>query len=680
MKIHMKQMALLVLSALMLSACTNTPNDQMADSQTITNTTTHAIQTTELTNGKDPGTSKEPYTVLEGKLMEYNDRVQSGKDGVVALANGEELTNGSFSADVIVNSDQKAALIFGYSKEGSKEQYYRFGVNKSAQRVELELVTNGKAKRLYSNYLSAGYGNSNSYPYRVVIEDSTAYCYFWNTLYAVQNLETAGSKVGVYAESGRATFKNISVTEGAKHDTPDTLIYGHSYMEMWNNWKNDIKGLQTEFALGTVMNAGIGGSVASHWYQFRDSLVAYGSTKGIYMIGINDLTGGTSPTSVISSIQNTLLYVKEQIPEYEVVLLSVNHCNARSNIRPQISETNRLMRELCAQYDWISYAEVEYAFCDDGVNPASRWFIDGLHPSAAGYQQKLIPAIRSALLGENQPTLNDDLADKLLQDAKNVKLCQLTDYRESAFRSAEWAVAKPLYDAAVGKINNCKTVAEVVALDLSAEIAQLDQIKNVGDYSYEELISGSGCEKWETDVFKNALESGQDGSFLLTHDGHRLNTNTLYTDMTFKFKLSDVTGAFDVAGPLFRARQSDALGIQGYMINFVTEPNYIQIWYFEECFGTANKNMHYIGGWVFPGEVEDTEFRAVVEGNTVYIYTEEDYQTKGKDAFGCSADLSYGGQLPPYAYGAYGVLCWNSNTGAKGTFAMTDIQGTVYLP
>jgi lysophospholipase L1-like esterase len=451
-------------------------------------------------------------------------------------------------------------------------------------------------------------------------------------------------------------------------------------MEMWNNWKNDIKTLQDEFQLGTVMNAGIGGSVASHWYRFKDSLVAYGAKKGIYMIGINDLTGGTSPASVVASIKNTLLYVKDAIPEYEVVLLSVNHCPARNQIRTQISETNVLMQKLAAQYDWIYYAEVEYAFCDNGSTPDNHWFIDGLHPSSAGYKQKLIPAIQSALRGENQPTLDDNMNAQLLESAKSVRYCQLTDFGELAFRAEEWKTAKPIYEAAVAAIEACKTPDEVDKLDLSSYIEQLSQIKNVGDYSYEELLSGENCDKWETDVFKNALESGKDGSFTLTHDGHRLNNNTLYTDMTFKFKLGDVKGNFDVAGPLFHASQSDALGIQGYMINIVTEPNYLQVWYFEECFGTANKNMHYIGGWVFPDEVEDTEFRAVIEGNMIYLYTEEDYQTKGKDAYGCSVDLSNNGQLKPYEYGAYGILCWNSNTGAKGDMIISDLQGTPYQP
>ncbi|MBQ7324795.1 MAG: hypothetical protein IJW98_03540 [Clostridia bacterium] len=685
MKKMIQSTALILLSALLFSACTSTPKNP-ANTQgddTVTTTTTTQTEQTTVTTPKTEETTPEPkekFSVLEGALTEQQGRYSSGRRGVTALYNGKELTSGAISAQIVGGTDQKAGLIFGYSKDGDNEQYYRFCTNKAAQRVELELVKNGKAEQLYSNYLSAGYNTASMYSYRVVIENSVAYCYFWNTLYAIQKLDNPGTQVGIYSKGNNSIFRNVSVSADKTHDQADTLIYGHSYMEMWTNWKLDIGTIKDEFGLGTVMNAGIGGSVASHWYRFKDSLVAYGAKKGIYMIGINDLTGGTSPASVVASIKDTLLYVKDSIPEYEVVLLSVNHCPARNQIRTQISETNGLMQKLAAQYDWIYYAEVEYAFCDNGSTPDNYWFIDGLHPSSAGYKQKLIPAIQSALRGENQPTLDDDVNAQLLESAKSIRYCQIIDYCEKAFRAEEWKTAKPLYEAAVAAIEACKTPDEVAKLDLSTYIEQLDQIKNVGDYSYEELLSGENCDKWETDVFKNALESGKDGSFTLTHDGHRLNNNTLYTDMTFKFKLGDVTGNFDVAGPLFHASQSDALGIQGYMINIVTEPNYLQVWYFEECFGTANKNMHYIGGWVFPEEVEDTEFRAVIEGNMIYIYTEEDYQTKGKDAYGCSVDLSNNGQLKPYEYGAYGILCWNSNTGAKGDMIISDVQGTPYQP
>ena len=80
------------------------------------------------------------------------------------------------------------------------------------------------------------------------------------------------------------------------------------------------------------------------------------------------------------------------------MLISVNHCPARTNIASKITEANNLMEALCNQYDWMTYAEIEYAYCDDGINPSSAWFTDGLHLTAAGYSLKLIPAIEQALI------------------------------------------------------------------------------------------------------------------------------------------------------------------------------------------------------------------------------------------------------------------------------------------
>ena len=122
------------------------------------------------------------------------------------------------------------------------------------------------------------------------------------------------------------------------------------------------------------------------------------------MIGINDLTAGydipssgITPQFVVSNIKETLLYMKSINPEFTVVLLSINHCPARTHIASQISQTNNLMEDLCSEYDWMSYAEIEYAFCDDGVHPTEAWFTDRLHLTAAGYTNKIVPAIKKAL-------------------------------------------------------------------------------------------------------------------------------------------------------------------------------------------------------------------------------------------------------------------------------------------
>lgn len=82
--------------------------------------------------------------------------------------------------------------------------------------------------------------------------------------------------------------------------------------------------------------------------------------------------------------------------EFVVAVLSINNCPMRANLAPKVTETNDLMEALCEKYEWMSYAEVENAFSDDGVNPDSHWFIDELHPTHAGYTEKIVPAIEIA--------------------------------------------------------------------------------------------------------------------------------------------------------------------------------------------------------------------------------------------------------------------------------------------
>ena len=617
--------------------------------------------------------------VVSGKFLGSNGAARAGANSSLGIVKNASLTEGTFSATIKGVSNKRSGLVFAYSNDGTTESYYRFVSRKEAQRVELDKVVNGVATNLYSNYLSAGYSTGSNLPFKVVIEDGVAYCYFWNTLYTVIDVELSGDKVGLYAEGPASQFSNYTISATPEVVKVDTLLFGHSYFELWSNYKNDLASLASQYNLGSYTNIGIGGSIAAHWYKFKEGLVAYGASKAIYMIGINDLTGGVAPASVVADIKNTLLYMKEINPALTVVLLSVNHCPARSTITTAISQTNVLMQELCASYDWISYAEMEYAFCDDGSTPNSYWFTDGLHPTANGYVQKIVPAIEKALKNEGQPELDEETKLQLLNKAKEIKKGALIDYSEWSYRTAEWATAKPYYDEAIMLIDACETAKEVEDLDLSTIIASLKAIKRNTDYAGAEFISGSNNAVWEAAPFKAALDSSVPGLYNVEHDGHRLTQNVEYTDMSFTFGINEITNEFATIGVLFRATQTAGLGIKGYMINLVTKENYVQVWYFNDSYGADSiaKNMAYIGGWVFPGEVEDTLFRAIVEGNYIYIYTEEDYQKEGKERYGCSVDLSNAGNFAPWTSGYIGINCWASSNGAKGKFVLDNISGNV---
>ena len=337
--------------------------------------------------------------VVSGKFIGKNGAVKAGSNNNVALIKEQSVSVGTLSAVIKSVGRTKVGLVFGYSNDNTTESYYRLVACKNTQTVSVEKVVNGVVTNLFSNYVSAGFNTAKEFTYRVVINDGKAYCYFWNTLYYVVDMELTGTSVGLYSEGAGCQFKDYTVSADGQNDTCDTLLFGHSYFELWGNYKNDLSSL----GLGECLNIGIGGSQASHWNKFKESLVEYNAKRAIYMIGINDLTAGydipnsgITPQFVVNNIKETLLYMKQINPEFTVVLLSINHCPARTHIASKISETNNLMEALCAEYDWMSYAEIEYAFCDGGTIPNSVWFTDGLHLTAAGYIQKIVPAIKAA--------------------------------------------------------------------------------------------------------------------------------------------------------------------------------------------------------------------------------------------------------------------------------------------
>lgn len=624
------------------------------------------------------GTIIETYpddvTTLNGTLVGSNGAVKSKGVETLALLNNKTLNEGTYQAKIKGVSTKRSGLIFNYQNDGTTESYYRFVTRKDAQKVEIDKVVNGNVTNLYSNYLSAGYQTGAEYQFKVVIKEGKAHCYFWNTLYYVFEIEQINGQVGLYAEGPSSQFRNYEVTTNKETIEVDTLLFGHSYFELWYNFKSDFASLATEHNLGTYTNIGIGGSVASHWEKFKESLVTYQADTVIYWIGINDLSGGTSPASIIGSIKETLSYMKEYNPDLKVILLSCNHCPARTNIKSTISELNELMKTYCAQYNWISYAEMEYAFADNGITPDAYWFTDGLHPSANGYTQKVIPAIKNALLGNDQPTIDEELNDKLLEESKQLKLIQLYDYDEHAYTTEKWQEAKPIYDEAVQKINNAKTIDELNNLDLSSYINNLENISSKTDYLFNELVSGSNNSVWETQNFTNALNSSQNNVFNVYHDGHRI-VNDSYGDMSFNVCLGQIQNEFPTLSIIFRATQTSALGLNGYLLNFVTEPNYLQVWYMRDAYGTSASNeLTYLGGWVFPEEVEDTTFKVIIEGNNIYIYTLESFLKNGIDAYGCSVDLSVGGTKTVYNTGGFGILCWSGSTNAQGKLTISNFR------
>ena len=363
---------------------------------------TEAPETVVETEPAVPDTKLTDVTVVSGD-MKIGDSYTSKAQNTLAILG--DYKQGQFSVTIRPGTNGKVGLIFGYRKTGEGESYYRFTTGKSAEKVSLEYVENGDIRRLYENYLSVGHNVGASYRYRIILSGDAAYCYLGDLMYTFIRGPFAGAGIGLYASASGTVFSDAAINEGITAPIrKDTLIIGHSYLEGWTTWSKSLAGTVKTYHLGDTVNLGISGSWASHWYEMRDCLALYRPKTVIFMIGINDLLWGGVKERMVVQIRDTLQAIRDQNPEMEAVLFTINHCplSDGSGRRSSIAAANRLLRDICDKNRWIHCADIEYGFCDADNVPMAHWFSDGLHPTRNGYTLVIVPALRKALEARGQ--------------------------------------------------------------------------------------------------------------------------------------------------------------------------------------------------------------------------------------------------------------------------------------
>ena len=196
------------------------------------------------------------YNVLSGNYISTNNiNIMSSTPNAVALHKTIELEEGTLTLNLVQGTSHETGVIFRSNNDATS--YYLFAVKNA--RTHLYKVIDGTATELTKDeYLSAGYGPGMGYETKIVIKSNTIYCYFYGILYATytDNNMLDGNKVGLYARAPHSSFSNVTFNATPDIKTAETLIIGHSYMELWSNYKNDLSDFND------VYNIGIGGSVS----------------------------------------------------------------------------------------------------------------------------------------------------------------------------------------------------------------------------------------------------------------------------------------------------------------------------------------------------------------------------------------------------------------------------------
>ena len=312
------------------------------------------------------------------------------------------ITNRFFSGgtvSMVVRPSGDFAAGFAFCSDVMVKSYYSLHVESyNGNQLVLSKCVDGVSSVLGSCYISAGHSKDASIELKAIVSNGKIQCFYDNKLF-ISRLDSSplsGKYVALTTKNADTVYQNIAISKTNAFKTVDTLIIGHSYMEMWANYKADLARYED------IFNIGIGGTSSNDWAGHIDEIIDYRPSKLIYMIGINDVGWKRSPGEFMKYVKACVDPLLSQLPELQVCLVSVNKCPQYKDSVTSIDNMNALLRNYVAKNERLFYADVDNAFLKADLTPDEACFIDGLHPTSSSYLT-IRDAIYDAFDGVNQP-------------------------------------------------------------------------------------------------------------------------------------------------------------------------------------------------------------------------------------------------------------------------------------
>ena len=323
--------------------------------------------------------------------------------GAAASAAGTALiTNRFFSGGTVsmaVRPSGDLAAGFAFCADVMVKSYYSLHVESyNGNQLVLSKCVDGVSSVLGSCYISAGHSKDADIELKAIVSNGKIQCFYDNKLF-ISRLDSSplkGKYVALTTKNAGTVYQNIAISKTNAFKTVDTLIIGHSYMELWANYKADLARYED------IFNIGIGGTSSNDWAGHVDEVIDYRPSKLIYMIGINDVGWKRSPGEFIKYVKACVDPLLSQLPELQVCLVSVNKCPQYKDSGTSIDNMNALLRNYAAKNERLFYADVDNAFLKADLTPDEACFTDGLHPTSESYLT-IRDAIYGAFDGVNQP-------------------------------------------------------------------------------------------------------------------------------------------------------------------------------------------------------------------------------------------------------------------------------------
>jgi lysophospholipase L1-like esterase len=160
----------------------------------------------------------------------------------------------------------------------------------------------------------------------------------------------------------------------------DAVVFvGSSSIRFWST--------ADRFPSLALVNRGFGGSHVSDVNHFvEETVLKYSPELVVFYAGDNDVGAGKSPQQVFEDYREFTERVLTDLPDAEILFISLKPSIRRWNSWPQMVEVNRLVREFSDGAPNLHYADVATPMLAGQDEPDPAQFVtDGLHLTEYGY-------------------------------------------------------------------------------------------------------------------------------------------------------------------------------------------------------------------------------------------------------------------------------------------------------
>ena len=161
----------------------------------------------------------------------------------------------------------------------------------------------------------------------------------------------------------------------------EVLFTGSSSIRFWNSLEEDMRPLK-------VLNRGFGGAHIVHVnYHFEDVVSRYNPQAIVFFCGTNDITALKTAKETVEDFKIFQNKVRTNLPNVPIFVIGIKPTPAREYIEEEELEYNKLIADLAAEDELLSYIDIWDAMLSEEGERIPELFVeDGLHINAKGYE------------------------------------------------------------------------------------------------------------------------------------------------------------------------------------------------------------------------------------------------------------------------------------------------------